>query len=256
MIKKRLIGVINVLDGYGVQSFSYSKYLPLGKPEILAENLDRWQVDEILIQCIDRTKNNLGPDFKTLEKISKLGLKTPLIFSGGIRSVDDGVELIKCGADRLAVDAALRGPRSILVGLSSILGAQALVASLPVSVDDGKLFWYDYLRKTSTPLDKAMLELFSDKILSEALLIDWKHEGLHNRFDVNLLDHSTALKAPCLFFGGISSLSVMEKVLATPNVAAVAMGNSLNYKEHSIDILRSQVDGVNLRNPIFNFEGF
>jgi cyclase len=256
MIKKRLIGVINVLDGYGVQSFSYSRYLPLGRPEILAENLDRWQVDEILIQCIDRTKNNLGPDFKTLERISKLGLKTPLIFSGGIRSISDGVELIRCGADRLAIDTALRGKKSILMGLSSTLGAQALIASLPVSIHGGKLFWYDYLNKISVPLDESMLEIFNGTILSEALLIDWKHEGFFNRFDINLLNYLEKIKIPCLLFGGISSSGVVKKVLTTPNVAAVAIGNSLNYKEHSIDILRSQVDGVNLRNPLFNYEGF
>ena len=56
MLKKRLIGVITVLDGWAVQSFGYKKYLPLGKPKILAKNLDNWGADEILIQSINRTR--------------------------------------------------------------------------------------------------------------------------------------------------------------------------------------------------------
>ena len=36
----------------------HMKYLPLGKPEIIIKNLDRWGVDEILINVIDRSKIN------------------------------------------------------------------------------------------------------------------------------------------------------------------------------------------------------
>ena len=58
MIKKRIIGTVVVKNGIAVQSFSYGKYLPLGKPEIIIKNLDRWGVDEILINVIDRSKKN------------------------------------------------------------------------------------------------------------------------------------------------------------------------------------------------------
>ena len=46
MIPKRLIGVVIVKDGWAVQSFGYRRWLPLGRPEVLVENLDRWGADE------------------------------------------------------------------------------------------------------------------------------------------------------------------------------------------------------------------
>ena len=55
MLKKRLIGVITVKDGLGVQSFGYKKYFPLGKAEILAKNFNRWGADEIFLNVIDRS---------------------------------------------------------------------------------------------------------------------------------------------------------------------------------------------------------
>ena len=67
MYKKRLMGVIVVKDGWAVQSFGYQRYLPLGNPAILAENLNRWGVDEILLLSIERSRKNLGPDFDLLE---------------------------------------------------------------------------------------------------------------------------------------------------------------------------------------------
>ena len=90
MIQKRLIGVITVKQGWAVQSFGYRRHLPMGRPEVVAENLDRWGVDEILLQCIDRSRHGLGPDLALLERISRKGLATPLIYQGGIRSVEIG----------------------------------------------------------------------------------------------------------------------------------------------------------------------
>ena len=103
MVKKRIIGVITILDGKVVQSFGYNSYLPLGRPECIIENLDRWGVDEILIQCIDRSRFSKGPDFMLLEKISSLGIGTPIIYSGGLKSVEDAVSVIKKGADRICL---------------------------------------------------------------------------------------------------------------------------------------------------------
>ena len=58
MMKRRLIGVITVKEGIAVQSFSYNKYLPIGKPEIVAKNFDRWCADEIILNVIDRNQDN------------------------------------------------------------------------------------------------------------------------------------------------------------------------------------------------------
>jgi cyclase len=56
---KRLVGVITVKDGWAVQSIGYRRHLPMGRPEVVAENLDRWGVDEILLQCIDRDRKSV-----------------------------------------------------------------------------------------------------------------------------------------------------------------------------------------------------
>ena len=133
MLKKRLIGVVTVTNGWAVQSFGYHRFLPLGKPECMVENLDRWGADEILVQVIDRSEASLGPDFDLLGRLGSLGLGTPLIYAGGIRSVSDGVQLVQLGADRLVIDSLLHEDLSTVRELSEQLGAQALIASLPLS---------------------------------------------------------------------------------------------------------------------------
>lgn len=187
MLKKRLVGVVTIKDGRAVQSIGYERYLPLGKPECLIENLDRWGADEILVQVIDRSINGQSPDFNLLERVALQGLKTPLIYGGGIRSVEDGVRVIQTGADRLAVDAVLRDDLAAVRGLSERLGAQAIIACLPLSWRENTLEWLDYRRGTNSPIHPEMLALAEAGIISEALIIDWRHEGCQGGFDSRVI---------------------------------------------------------------------
>ena len=57
MLKTRIIGVLNILNGNVVQSFNFDKYLPIGKPEISLNYLDQWGIDEIILLDINK-KNN------------------------------------------------------------------------------------------------------------------------------------------------------------------------------------------------------
>lgn len=247
MLKKRLVGVVTVKNGWAVQSFGYRRYLPLGKPECLVENLDRWGADEILVQVIDRSAANLGPDFDLLERLGALGLETPLIYAGGIRSVSEGVRLIQSGADRLIVDTLLHDDLSTVRGLSEQLGAQALIASMPLSWRDDKLEWLDYRTRTSTPVSDKVLGLILSGVISEVLITDWQHEGKPDGFDQKLVDEFTLKDVPIIAFGGISEHEQMRVLLQSSGVAAVAVGNFLSYREHAIQNYKEVQMGMPLR---------
>ncbi|WP_076590892.1 HisA/HisF-related TIM barrel protein [Herminiimonas arsenitoxidans] len=247
MLKKRLVGIVTVKNGWAVQSFGYRRYLPLGKPECLIENLDRWGADEILVQVIDRSVSSLGPDFKLLERLGALGLETPLIYSGGIRSVSDGIKVVQSGADRISVDALLHSDLSSVKDLSERLGAQALIASLPLSFQTGGLEWLDYRFRTSKPIPDEIFSLIQNGIVSEVLISDWQHEGLPGGFEQKLVQEFPLKNVPIIAFGGISEHEQMRTLLKSTNVAALAVGNFLSYKEHAIQKYKEALTGLPLR---------
>lgn len=247
MLKKRLIGAVTVKNGWAVQSFGYRRYLPLGKPECLVENLDRWGADEILVQVIDRSAANLGPDFELLERLGSLGLETPLIYAGGIRTVADGVKLVQSGADRIVVDALLHGDLLPVKGLSEQLGAQALIASLPLSWQNETLEWLDYRFHTSTPIPDEVLGLIQSGVISEALISDWQHEGMPGGFEQKLVEDFPLKDVPLIAFGGISEHEQMRALMQSTRVAAVAVGNFLSYREHAIQEFKEALTGMPLR---------
>jgi len=250
MLNQRLIGTVIVKNGLAVQSFGYRRYLPLGKPECLVQNLDRWGADEIFVLSIDRSSDRLGPDFKLLERLGQLGLGTPLIYGGGIRSVEDGLQVIRLGADRLCVDALLRDDIEVVRRISRQLGAQAVIASLPLSYRDQRIEWLDYRTKDATQVSATDLDAITVGIVSELLVIDWQHEGQSGGFDRRLIGHaSLPAEIPLIAFGGLNEPDQLIDLLSHPGIAAVAVGNFLNYREHAIQKLKAQLIGMPVRPP-------
>jgi cyclase len=252
VLKKRLIGVVTVKEGWAVQSFGYRRHLPLGRPEVLVENLDRWGADEILLQCIDRSASNSGPDFALLQRVASRGLSTPLIYSGGIHDCRAGVEAVRLGADRVVVDALLWAGSPEIERLARELGTQAVVGHMPVGVEGEVLVWRDYrcgdVRKlvSSDCLDATL------PWLSEVMLTDWVHEGSPAAFDEAIPDLFPRADIPLILFGGLSEPIQIQRALQRDNVVAAAVGNFLSYREHAVQHFKRNISGVAMRSAEFS----
>ena len=239
-MKTRLVAMVTVLDEIVVQSFSYKKYLPIGSPESICENLSRWGADEIIISFIDRSKLKKGPNLKVLESISKRKIFTPLIYSGGISNEQNAMDAINAGADRIVIDAIIKKENINLINkISSKIGSQALILSIPLLQEDNKLFRFNYIDKS-----KQLFSEFSKVIkllnFSEILLIDKENEGSQN-FNLNLVNlFSKNLDKGILVFGGITHLRSIKTLLLNENIKAIVIGNSLNYKEIQISNIKDK----------------
>ncbi len=237
MKKKRLIGVITIRDGIAVQSFGYKKYLPLGKPEMLAKNLDAWGADEILLNDIDRSKYKKKPNFEILEKISKLQLTTPIIYGGGIRNENDAVTAIKLGADRIIIESIFFQNKNIVRKISNKIGSQGLILSLPLIIKKKKIYRYNYLDSKVKNIEKNINNFFENKIISECLITDVENEGSIKNFNTRLIKKQI-FNLPLILFGGVGEIKKIKECLKYKNVKAIAIGNCLNYKENYLDSLK------------------
>lgn len=241
---KRLVGVITIKDGWAVQSIGYQKYLPLGRPEVIAENYDRWQLDEILVVDIDRTKLNMGPNYDLLEKIIAKRIMTPLCYLGGVRNIDDALHLINKGADRIAIDSLfLRDPESALE-ISHVLGRQALVRVQPLVIRNSEVHGYDYLRSISTAKIDPQSFVNMNYGFSELMIVDVENEGKINSFSDELIAPFRGYNLQLICFGGITSQIQISSLFKESNISAVAIGNSLSYTEipHKKLIIQTEVD--------------
>lgn len=250
MLKKRLIGVITVRQGIAVQSFGYKRYLPLGRAEFLAENLDRWGVDEILLQVIDR--NGLGPDTELVKRISEQGIATPLTYGGGIRTADQAADVIHSGAERVTVDALLHDAPDSIASIAQRIGAQAVIAAFPVSGNSVHCGWLDYRSGNSRPIPAHVRDLVISGAVSEILVMDADNEGSEGGFSVDKLGLLATFGLPMIVFGGVTDSVTQRQLLARPDVVAIAIGNSLTHSEHAIQTVKLELSQANIRSVHFD----
>lgn len=245
---KRLVGVVCVKSGWAVQSFGYKRHLPLGRPEVIVENLDRWGLDEIVVLDIDATKRGAGPDMALLERIAARSLSTPLAFGGGISTDEQALSIVRSGADRICLDALFHDDLAACARISNAVGRQAVIRVLPVSNEGGAAIAYDH--RGLVPLGAASAAYLAPtrELFSELVLVDWRNEGSSKSFDRSLPDlMPEGLQVIC--FGGISEREQVEHLIAKPSVSAVAIGNFLSYRElANHDLLPSSAHST-MRNP-------
>lgn len=247
MIKKRLIGVITVKDSIAVQSMEYSHYLPIGAPEILIENLERWGVDEIIVLNIDRSKDKLGPDLRLISRIASMGIATPLSYGGGIRSLEDAISVIQSGAERVILDSLLIEDFHQVIKISTVIGAQAVIASMPMAFIKNELMHFNYIESSYLQISDHIFDAIDNRKISEVMVIDHKNEGLKSGFQEELLNNFIK-NCNLIAFGGISSPKQVKKLMSIGSVVGVGIGNFLNYKEHSVDLFKGNLKGSVLRN--------
>ena len=235
MLKKRLIGVVSIYDGIAVQSFNFKKILPLGNPKILIENLDRWYTDEIIINDFSLSKKNKSPNFKLIKELGETTNNTPLVYSGGIRNAEDAVKIINMGFERIIIDSLYFYKPSEIIEISKNIGSQAVIISLPLDLKKKIIYHYNYITHKKIRLDLEKLKNFKN-FFSEILLIDYKNEGSDGGFNIKLLKNflNVTKNTPVLTFGGISKSNQIENILKHNMVQGVCIGNSLNYKEISV----------------------
>ena len=254
MVKKRILAVVTVKDNQVVQSIEYNTFLPVGKPEVVVKNLDRWQADEILINVIDRTKLNLGPDFKLLEKISKLDIQTPIIYGGGISSLKEAIQVTKFGADRILLESAIENNFPEFQKISSTIGSQSIIISIPYALNSKRqISFYDYKIKKEKKLSEFFIKSFKQKLFSEILLIDYKNQGTNRGFNYRILNEFN-FNFPLILYGGVNNKkNIFQIIKKDKRVSALAFGNSLNYKEHSIQNIKSISKNIYFRKAYYEY---
>jgi len=247
MDNKRIVGKILIDRNLAIQSKGFSTYLPLGKPEILAEFLDQWQVDEVLL--IDRTASIRGEviDADIISTVVEV-CRSPLTVGGGIASVEQAEVLVNKGADRIAINSELHTKPNLVTQLSDMLGRQAVVVSLDFVMQGQQALVFDH--KTKTTGQYQLLDackLAEDKGAGELFIHSVDRDGLGTGYELDVYQKVVSSVAiPVIASGGYGKPSHVQDVITT-GVNAIAIGNGLNYVEHSIALIKAYLNSASIR---------
>jgi imidazole glycerol-phosphate synthase subunit HisF len=236
MLKTRLIANLIVKNDIVVQSIGFKKYLPIGKPEIAVEFLNSWGIDEIILVDIDATKESRQINLEKLKNISKKCF-VPLTVGGGIKTVEEMKELVKYGADKIAINtAAVKNPELISKG-AKVLGDQCIIVSIDVKKnqqEEYEVFISNGKEATGIhPVNwaKQVQELGAGEILLNSIDKDGSKTG----YDLDLIRKVVnAVFIPVIAVGGAGKPQHFQDGIELGKATAVAAANYFHFTEHSV----------------------
>lgn len=242
MLKKRIVAVIVVKDGIAVQSHKFSRYLPLGRPAIIAEFLDDWGADEIILLDISAQKMGREPDYAMVAEVARRS-RVPLTVGGGITHIEQISKLMHCGADKVSFNFAALHDRKLLTVASEQFGAQCVVASIDAVKVDGEYRVRDASTQTALPLSPAV---FAHQLESagagEILINSVDRDGTKAGFDRTLVTNvCDAVSVPVICCGGAGRPDHFREVLELTACSAAAAANFFHFSEHSVTMTKAVV---------------
>lgn len=198
-------------------------------------------IDELIyMDCVASLygRNHLGDIVRSAAK----DIFVPMTVGGGIRSVDDAMNILRAGADKVAVNTAAVANPKLITEISRSFGSQCMVLSIEAKqIGKGKWEVYTDNGRERTGLD--VIEWVKRGVgmgAGEVLLTSVDREGTRKGFDVALVKAVTAeVSVPVIASGGMGTPDDLLEVVRIGGADAVAMADILHYKRAEIGTLRS-----------------
>ncbi len=243
MLKRRVIAVLTVKDDIVVQSIGFQKYLPIGKPEIAVEFLNKWGIDEIAYNDISATAKGKKPNFELVKKVAKKCF-VPLAVGGGISSLEDVRKLTQSGADKVIVNNLLLQNPNIVKSISENFGNQCLIASVDIK-KEGEIYKpYHYLTQKYLPYTlQEWISRIETMGAGELLINSVDRDGSYQGFNIEVLKAiQNFASIPIIALGGAKNAQSFIELFEQTQVDAGAAGNFFHFTEHSVNICKAQIN--------------
>ena len=158
----------------------------------------------------------------------------PITVGGGIRSLDDVRELLRHGADSVAINTAALARPELITEVSSVCGAQALTVSIEAKKTPAGWECYTDNGRNRTGKDAvAWAREATERGAGQILITSVDRDGTMRGFDLDLVAAvAKAVTVPVIASGGMGTLEHYASVLRHTKVAAV--GAALHYGRVSL----------------------
>ncbi|MBF0594720.1 MAG: imidazole glycerol phosphate synthase subunit HisF [Candidatus Omnitrophica bacterium] len=156
----------------------------------------------------------------------------PLTVGGGLRTVQDIREVLRAGADKVALNTAIIRRPDLIREAAGTFGSQCIVASIEAK-KTGAGCWEAYIEtgREATGIDAvAWAERVVKLGAGEILVTSIDHEGMKNGFEIDLIRRITSVvPIPVIACGGCGSAAHIEQLLQAAPVSAVACASVFHY---------------------------
>ncbi len=251
MRNTRLIARLDIKGPNLIKGIHLEGLRVIGQPNEYAKLYYEQGADELIyIDCVASLygRNSLGDIVQNAAK----DVFIPMTIGGGIRSIEDATHILRCGADKVAINTAAVANPNLITDIARKFGSQCMVLSIEAKrVGPDRWEAYTDNGREDTGLD--VIEWVKRGVAlgaGEVLLTSVDQEGTRKGFDVALVRAVTGeVSVPIIASGGMGTPEHMVDVVKTGGADAVAMADMLHYRRASIGEIRAAArnEGLHVR---------
>ena len=262
MLVKRIIPCLDVKDGRVVKGVNFVNLRDAGDPVEVATAYEKEGADELTFLDITASheKRNIILDVvaRTAEKVFM-----PLTVGGGVRNLDDIRNLLKAGADKVAINSAAVKDPEFVQKAAQRFGSQCIVVAIDAkqtkSVADNPSIpswaeehpdllldknssstsWEVYIHGGRTPTAINAVKWarqMQDYGAGEILLTSMDKDGTKSGYDLELnRSVSESLTIPMIASGGAGTLEHLYDGITDGKADAVLAASIFHFKEFTIE---------------------
>ena len=222
----------------------------LGKPEAFAKHYYEDGADELMFQDVVASLYQRNSLHDVISRTAS-EIFIPLTVGGGIRTIEDIKDVLRAGADKVAINtAAVKNPK-LISEAANIYGSSTIV----VTIEAIKQANGEYLAFTDNGREQTGLEVISwakkvEKLgAGEIIITSVDREGTGLGLDLNLIEMvSKSVSVPVIAHGGVKTVEDVGKGFES-SCDAIAIASAFHYsylgKENYEMSIKNTKQGLN-----------
>ena len=248
MITKRIIPCLDIKNGRVVKGTNFQGLSDVSSPVELAKLYSDCGADELVFYDITASFEGRKLFTDVLRQVAS-EIFIPLTVGGGINTVEDFDQVLKCGADKVSVNSgAIRNP-GLIREAAQKYGNQCVVLSADVKRVEGQFRVFAKGGREDTGMEaiawiKRGVALGAGEVVVNSIDTD----GVKQGFDIPMLEAvCDAVNVPVIASGGAGKAEHFTELFrAIPDIDAALAASVFHFGEIQIPDLKQELKNNNI----------
>lgn len=242
-LNKRFIPILQISQRKLVKTIKFMPKRYLGDPLNAIRIFNLKEASELIITDIDATQSG-EIDFDFLKKLSAQAF-VPLVYGGGISSIEDVHKLYQIGFDKVLLGTAAFQNPQLIEKIADIYGSQSIICSLDLwqGALGYKIMYKGNSVKYTSCFAEEVIQSFIHRGTGEVLLHFIDRDGTYKGLDHEFIKNITSkVNVSILVCGGTKDLNDMNQALLSGASGVVAGSIFSFYGKHKAVLINYDVN--------------
>ncbi|WP_028870953.1 imidazole glycerol phosphate synthase subunit HisF [Psychroserpens burtonensis] len=247
MLTKRIIPCLDIKNGRTVKGVNFIDLRDAGDPVELAKQYANLGADELVFLDISATLEGRKTMHDMVLKVAEQ-VNIPFTVGGGISSIEDVDDLLKCGADKISINSSAIKRPDLVNELSNKFGSQCVVVAIDAKQINNQ--WIVHLAGGTIP---TALNLFdwarevAQRGAGEILFTSMNNDGTKAGFaNEALAKLSETLNIPIIASGGAGTVQHFVDTFKEGKADAALAASVFHFGEIEILDLKRELRKNNI----------